>query len=292
MDGGVILKSRNVTGQSTVLAVSPDGAGFMAGFTKYNTSTLAVQGQYSTVNAPFPFPSGFSGANSLQNLGGSVFSPDGSTIYRAFNQAPFTQPPSRPLSSILFISDARNLAIKLGIRLPESIVSRMVITSDGNDAWGLSESGMLHLPLGSLYDYPILQPETNTVFLAVDDCNRGIASTKLRINNLGKGKLTFAVPNLNATLIAQAESGLAPSNLNLTMDPGRSSGARQPGTNLSFNSGLSGGPTQHRPDLAGSDQHPEPHPRLHELPHSDMRGIVTPIPTALNGNHGLRDHGT
>ncbi|MBI4888996.1 MAG: hypothetical protein HY821_00135, partial [Acidobacteria bacterium] len=289
VDGGVILRSRNVTGQSTVLSVNPEGTSFMAGFTKYNTSTLAVQGQYSIINSPFPFPTGFSGANSLQNLGGSVFSPDGETLYGTFNQAPFTQPASRPLASILFICDGHNLAIKLGIRLPESIVARMVITSDGAHAWGLSESGLLYLPLGNLYDYPILQPETNTVFMAVDDCNRGISSTHLRINNLGKGKLTFAVPGLNNTLIAQAESGLAPSYLNLTMDPGRSSGARQAGTNLSFNSGLSGAPINI--DLISPEAINIPN-RIKVFMNyrtSDMRGVIFPIPTGLNTNHGLRD---
>lgn len=289
VDGGVVLRSRNVTGQSTVLAVSPDGGRFMAGFTMYNQATLAVMSQYSTVNAPFPFPAGFTTANALQNLGGSVFSPDGETLYGTYNQAPSTQPPSRPLSSILFICDARNLSVKLGIRLPESIVARMVITSDGAHAWGLSESGLIYLPLATLYDHPILQPETTTVFMAVDDCNRGIAAAKLRINNLGKGKLTFAVPTVNSALIVQAESGLAPSNVVLTMDPGRSAGARQAGTNLSFNSGLNGGPLSI--DLISPEAINIPNRIKVYMNYrtSDMRGVIVPIPTGLNTNHGLRD---
>ena len=51
-----------------------------------------------------------------------------------------------------------------------SIIAKMVMTSDSADAWGLSESGLMHLPLSTLYNYPILQPETTQVFLAVDDC--------------------------------------------------------------------------------------------------------------------------
>ena len=52
--------------------------------------------------------------------------------------------------------------------------------------------------LGEFYDYPILQPETNQVFLAVDECNKGLAKTAVRITNLGQGKLTFSVPNTGA----------------------------------------------------------------------------------------------
>ncbi len=289
---GVILKSRNVTGQSTTLAMSPDGAKFMAGFTQYDVNTLAVTAQQSTVNAPFPFPASFAAFNALQNIGGAVYSPDGSTLYSAFNQAATTTPAARPLSSILLISNARNLGIRLGIKLPESIVSRLVITSDGARAWGLSESGMIHLPLARLYEYPIIQPETTTVFLAVDDCNRGIASARLRINNLGQGKLTFAVPNLNPALIAQAESGLAPSAIKLTMDPGRSGLVRQPGTNLTLinnQNSLTGNPLTIDLISAEAINIPNRIKVFMNYRTSDMRGVIYPIPTALNNNHGLRD---
>ena len=91
------------------------------------------------------------------------------------------------------MNDPTNLAIRLGIKLPESIVAKIVMMSDGSEAWGLSDSGLIHLPLGHLYDYPILMPETTQVFLAMDDCNRGVASGTLKVNNLGKGRLTYTV---------------------------------------------------------------------------------------------------
>ena len=118
----------------------------------------------------------------------------------------------------------------------------MVMLSDGSEAWGLSDSGMIHLPLGRLYEYPILQPETTTVFLANDDCNRGIASGVLKINNLGKGRLTFSVVSTgNSALVYQQSSGLAPANITFTMEPGRSGVVRQPGTNIWTGAGTSAG---------------------------------------------------
>ncbi|MDQ2948532.1 MAG: YncE family protein, partial [Acidobacteriota bacterium] len=140
---GTLLRSRFVTGQSTALSVSPDGSRFMAGFTLYDTATLAVIGQENSANAPFPL----AGINNTTNVGGSVFSPDGTTIYGAFNVAPVVTPAARPQASTLLLSDSRNLAIRLGIKLPESIIARMVATSDGSRAWGLSESGVVSLPL-------------------------------------------------------------------------------------------------------------------------------------------------
>ncbi len=283
---GTILKSRITSGQSTVFSMSPDGARFMAGSTLFNTSTLAVEAQQNTANTPFPMPAGF---NNNVNLGGSIFSPDGATIYSAFNVAPTTLPQSRPSASIMWVMDSRNLTPRLGIRLPESLVARVVMTSDGAEAWGASESGILYLPLGKLYEYPILQPETTQVFLAVDDCNRGIATARLKINNLGTGKLTFAVPQTSNSIIVTADSGLAPSYLNFTMEPGRTGIARQPGTNLSFNFGLGGQPISL--DLISPEAINIP-PRIRIYMNyrtNDMRGVIKPVPTVFDNGQGLRD---
>jgi YVTN family beta-propeller protein len=226
VDSGTILQSRTVTGQSSIMAMAPDGASFMAGFTLYGTANLNVMAQQSIANAPFPMTGAFS---TVSNLGGSVFSADGTTLYSAFNNSATTA----ISASTLLISDPRTLAITLGINLPESVLSKIVITNDGTQAWALSSSGMIHLPLGNLYTYPILMPQSTTVFLAQDSCNPGVAQGVLNINNIGGGTLTFAVPqNLATAIVATATSGLAPSAVTFTMDPGRSSVIRTPGTNL------------------------------------------------------------
>ena len=289
---GVILRSRTVTGQSTVLSMSPDGAKFMAGFTMFETATLQVLAQESTASAPFQLPGSFA---TLQNVGGSVFTPDGATLYGAFNTQPLTTPPSRPQASTLLIQDSRNLSISLGIKLPESIVAKMVITSDGTDAWGMSESGLLYLPLSTLYEYPILMPETTNVFLAQDDCNRGIASTRIKINNIGKGKLTFAVPSTisggSAAIVVQASSGLAPADVTFTMDPGRANVNRQPGTNL-YSGGANNNGFAVNLNLASNEAiNIPPTIRIYmNYRQPDQRGIIYPIPTVPNSNaEGLFD---
>ena len=74
VDSGTILQSRTVTGQSSIMAMAPDGASFMAGFTLYNTANLNVVAQQNIANAPFPMTGAFS---TTTNLGGSVFTADG-----------------------------------------------------------------------------------------------------------------------------------------------------------------------------------------------------------------------
>ncbi len=288
---GSILRSRTVTGQSTVLSVAPDGASFMAGFTLYDTATLAVIAQQNTANAPFPLSSsGTATFNTLQNVGGSVFSPDGRTLYSAFNVAPYSLPAARPEASTLLISNPRNLAIRLGIKIPESIIAKMVITSDGEHAWGLSESGLIYLPLGKLYEYPILQPESTTVLLASDDCHRGLARASVRVLNLGQGRLTFSVPDTTAALVAEASSGVAPATITFTLEPGRTSLTRQYGTNL-----YSGAASNSGAPLAVNLASPEainiPNTILvyMNVRQPDQRGVIFPVPTVPTVSEGLQD---
>jgi DNA-binding beta-propeller fold protein YncE len=293
---GTLLQSRTVVGQSSTLSMSPDGASFMAGFTLYDLTTLNVIGQQSTANAPFAMSGSFS---TTFNVGGSVFSPDGTTLYSAFNTAALTTPPPPPQASTLLIADPRNLGIRLGINLPESILSKMVITSDGNDAWALSSSGVTHLPFSTLYNYPILMPDSTTVFLRQDDCNPGIAQATLNINNIGGGTLTFAVPQAisggSAALVVTASSGLAPAPIMFTMDPGRSGVIRTPGTNLYTGAGATNTGSAVNVQLVSPNAINVP-PTIRVFMNyrdSSMRGLIYPIPTVPNSTaaayEGLED---
>lgn len=285
---GTVLRNRSVTGQSTVLAMSPDGSRFMAGSTQYDTATLAVNAQQNVANLPFFLNGTFSNGFNVQfNFGGSTFAPDGETLYSAFNNAPTN---TRPTATTLFISNPRHLGTRLGLRLPESVLGKMVILSDGTEAWALSESGVLRLPLAEIFDRPILVPETTQVFLAIDECNKGIARASIRIGNIGQGKLTYAVPNTGAALVAQVSSGVAPSTVTFVMEPGRAGVTRQAGTNL-----FTGSATNQGTPVNVTLQSPE----AINLPNTirvymnfrqnDQRGMVHPVPTTLAGAEGLWD---
>ncbi|HEV3198539.1 MAG TPA: hypothetical protein VGZ73_11540, partial [Bryobacteraceae bacterium] len=296
---GVVLRNRTVSGASTVLAMAPDGSRFMAGMTMFDTATLGIIAQENNANAPFAFTGAF---NTLQNVGGSAFTPDGSTLYAAFNVAANTTPPPPSLSSTLLINDPTNLAIRLAIKLPESIVAKMVVLSDGTQAWGLSDSGVMHLPLGNLFDNPILQPETTQVFLAQDDCNRGIASGTLQIKNLGKGRLTFTVVATGTSaLVYKQSTGLAPASISFTMEPGRSGVVRQPGTNIWTGAGTAQGTPLNVMVSSPEAINVPPVIRVYmNYRQPDQRGVVYPVPTTPNnnangvgsnagGNEGLQD---
>ena len=282
---GTVLRNRTFASTSTVLSMAPDGSRFMAGLAMFDINTLDIISQQNVANAPFLMTTNF---NTQSQIGGSVFSPDGTTLYSAFNVAANSTPAPPSNSSTLLVSDPSNLGIHLGIKLPANIIAKMVQLSDGSEAWAISDSGLLHLPLGKLYDYPILAPETTQVFLAMDDCNHGLAQATLHINNVGKGKLTFSVASgTNAAVEYSIASGLAPSTITFTMDPGRSGVTRQAGTNLYTGAATqTGSPLNVSLSSVEAINIPNVIRVYMNYRQPDQRGIIYPVPTTPNTNSG------
>jgi uncharacterized protein (TIGR03437 family) len=220
---GQVLRARTVPNASSVLSVSPDGSRFMAGLYLFDTATLNVLAQQNANNAPFVLAGNF---NLIQNVGGSVFSPDGSTLYSAFNIAPPILPQPPPNAATLLVSNPRNLGIKMGIQLPENVLGKMAASSDGGSVYALSDSGLLILPVGSINNFPILAPETTAVRLTASQCDRSGATRSISIRNAGRGNLRFTVNPVaaNSGLTVQAEGAQA---LRFTMNP---AAARQLGS--------------------------------------------------------------
>jgi len=188
---GTVLRSRTVTNVSSVLAVSPDGSRFMAGLSLFDTQTLNIVAQENLANAPYPIAPG-TNFNTQTNQGGSVFAPDGSVIYAAFDIAPTQVPAARANISQMMLNDPDNLYIRMGLQLPENLAGKMIISSDGATIYALSESGFVTFPIGTLNQFPIANPASSVVLLAKDQCGVTAAQStgSVAVNNAGKGRLT------------------------------------------------------------------------------------------------------
>lgn len=201
---GTVVRSRSVGSISTVLSISPDGASFMAGLSLFDTATLAVLAQQNVANSLYPYPTG-TNFNLQQNQGGSVFSPDGSYIYSAFNIAPIQNPPARANVSQLLVNDPFNLFINLGLQLNENLAGKMVITADGSAIYGLSDSGFMILPMVTVSQSPLAMTDYAIAVLNNDQCGMsasgGIAT--VAVQNYGKGAMTAS-----ATLLAPGDGAV------------------------------------------------------------------------------------
>lgn len=197
---GTIVRSRVINNISSVLTISPDGRRFMSGLTLIDTETLEVLAQQNLANAPYPIQTG-TNFNLQQNQGGSVFSPDGGTIYSAFNVAPVQVPAARPNVGQLMVNDPDNLLIRMAYQMPENLVGKMVITSDGATIYAISESGFVSIPIGNAGQSPIVDLPQSTVQLANDQC--GVTAEQRRtlipLQNLGRGRFTASAQVLQLT---------------------------------------------------------------------------------------------
>jgi uncharacterized protein (TIGR03437 family) len=186
---GTVLRSRTVTSISNVLSVAPDGSRFMAGLSLFDTETLAIVAQQNAANAMFPFANNVN-FNTQQNQGGSIFSPDGTTLYSAFNIAPVNSTQANVTQ--LMLSDPENLLIRIALQLPENLAGKMVITSDGGAIYALSQSGFLAIPVSRMYDSPIALVDQPVALVLNDQCGvtRDQSQVEIRVRNGGRGNLT------------------------------------------------------------------------------------------------------
>ena len=186
-----VLLSRTVTNISSVLAVASDGTKFMAGLTLFDRATLTVLAQENAANSLYPFPQNVN-FNTRSNQGGSVFAPDGSVAYAAFNIAPVDTPESRPDVSQFLINDPANLLIRSALALPENLQGKMVISSDGGTVYGLSESGFLTIPVSTIQQNPLAALSDTVVLLTHDQCGvtANTSTYTVTASNSGAGMLT------------------------------------------------------------------------------------------------------
>src|SRR5262249_5186646 len=121
--------------------------------------------------------------------------------------------------------------------------------------------------------------------------SRGSGGVQLKINNLGKGKLTFSVPTADASLIAQVTTGMTPGAITFMMEPGRTGVTRQYGTNLYSGGGAtnSGAPLNLNLASPESLQLPSTIRGSMNNRQSDSRGVIYPLAVTPTNTEGLQD---
>jgi uncharacterized protein (TIGR03437 family) len=188
-----VLRSRIVAGSSTVLSISDDGTRFTCGPNLFETATLQILATVNAANAPYPITVAAGASFNTQSAqGGGVFSPDGQTLYAAFDISPVQNPPAPANVSQLMLNDPDNLLIRMGLQLPENLSGKMVISADGTNIYALSDSGFTILPTGTISRSPLAVPSATVTLLTKDQCGvtSQTSSATVAINNAGSGRVT------------------------------------------------------------------------------------------------------
>jgi uncharacterized protein (TIGR03437 family) len=195
-----VLRSRVVPATSGTLAVSPDSSRFLSGPFLFDTATLAVLAQQNVTNSPYAFP-GTANFNTQTSQGGAVFTPDGSGLLTAYNIVPTAVPALATNTSQLTVNTPDTMLIQLGVKLPQNLRGKMVITSDGATAYAISESGFIVLPIGTVRNQPLAMPDSNIALLASDQCGVTAAqnSAVIPVRDVGGSRITVTAQVQTAT---------------------------------------------------------------------------------------------
>ncbi len=202
------------------VSVSQDGSYFTTGW--------ALKDQYFYNISQFPNPSG------ALNIGTTAIDAAHNVIYAQIPAAApaatgtgtgtssggstgtTTTPPTAPTLQIV-ASD--NLTIQSQLNLPENFAGKSVLQSDGSVLYGVSDSGVMVLPVGALSKvHQVTATQPDLVFRG-NFCNRAVATQALTVVDPGGGHTAFTITSNTTGLNVSPSSGVTPATITVSVDP-------------------------------------------------------------------------
>jgi uncharacterized protein (TIGR03437 family) len=202
------------------VSVSQDGSYFTAGWT--------VRDQFFYDIAEFGNPSG------TLNIGTAVIDSARNTIYAQMPPAVSTT----GIAPVLQITDSDNLTVRTRLNLPENFAGKSTLSSDGSTLYGVSDSGVLVLKIGSLGKAHRVEATLQDMVFRGNFCDRRVATQTLTITDPGGGNTAFSISSDTTGLNVNPSSGVTPATVTVTVDPNVFSSQKGTVTaNLSITSG-------------------------------------------------------
>ena len=152
------------------------------------------------------------------------------TVYVSFDTAPEFQvgEDEHPASGVLQLMDLDNLLVRKRIRIAERLTGPITLDTAGETMYGVSESGLLHMPLNRLSEEPQLEfhPDDRVIFEQFDSCRRQPAVYTLRVESAGGSPAQFQLSvddqrsSGRPAVLFEPDVGFTPADVKVTIDPG------------------------------------------------------------------------
>ncbi len=184
----------------SAISVSNDGSYFTAGWT-LKDSTFYNISQFENVSGALNV--GTTAIDSVHHLIYAQIPPPGTTL-----PAPALQ---------VVASD--NLAVLNTINLPENFAGNSVLSSDGSVLYGISDSGVMVLPVGALNHTPQVQATQQDLVFRGNFCDRNVATQSLTIIDPSGGRTPFVISSNTSGLNVSPATGVTPATITVTVDP-------------------------------------------------------------------------
>ncbi len=186
-----------------VVSVDQTGSSFMLGWGLWSSGTVLL--------SQFPYVKG------ELNVGTTAFDWSRSLIYA---QVPVARDEGEAAPAPeLSVVDADNLTVRERIQLPENLAGRSQISSDHNTMYGISDSGIMVLPVGSLAAAPRVSASKEDLLFRGSFCDRRTITQEINIVDLGGGSIDFKLSTSMAGVTLSQTSGTTPATVKVFVDP-------------------------------------------------------------------------
>lgn len=120
---------------------------------------------------------------------------------------------------VLQVVASDNLTVENQLNLPENFAGKSVLKSDASVLYGVSDSGIMVLPVGALsQSHQVTASQPDLVFRG-NFCNRAVATQALTIVDPGGGNTPFTITSNTTGLNVSPNSGVTPATVTVTVDP-------------------------------------------------------------------------
>lgn len=130
----------------------------------------------------------------------------------------------------LVIADADNLTVRERLLLPENLAGPAVLDSAGDVMYGVSGTGILILPVGSLDRYDRVVTSGENMLFSGSWCAQGNSVREFKVENPGGGHTPFSVSTDAPGVTVTASSPTTPALVRITVDT--SAFKSEPGTTV------------------------------------------------------------
>ncbi len=219
------------------VSASHDGSYFMAGQLLLTNDLRVIADQSEApgdTGVIIPRP-GDGAIFRTEPIGGTGIDSIADTVYASFVDldAAFTDVNSGldsifPVRGELLVMDADNLYVRQRIRLVEGLRGRIVPASNGRDLYAVSESGVMHIPVGDLAESPIIETPISQrhLLFQFDFCSREPITRTIRLDNPGGAPAKFSLStehfrsSSRPGVTFEPHQGVTPADVRITVDPG------------------------------------------------------------------------
>ncbi len=188
------------------VSVTDNGDYFLAGWTMSDRNGFLSE---------FPDPLGdlSTGGHAIDSTNGIVYAEVPSsteTVVDTVNNLP---------APVLRVATLDNLQVTERISMPEHLGGKAVLSSDRQVMYGVSESGLMILPVGSLSAAHRVRPSQKTLLFTSSACASTAQSQQITIENPGGGSTPFTLTSSTSGVSVSPSYGTTPATVTVSVDP-------------------------------------------------------------------------